>query len=201
MFVLILLCLLCRLNSSPSKNRQGTQKSLVYGGHIAGMQGVIRSHIATYRSCLCNQPRYLDTIVIPPISCMYRVLLLPHVCSLCDPFWAARSSDPICPIFCRYFGLTTGCIVVVLASLLLAGTPSATSTRAAVTLGFALVASIVNWLLVEPVATKLMLQRCALVTRCHAFVLDEPCTCHLFSQYASGHAIGLCPQSDVTAVA
>ncbi len=46
--------------------------------------------------------------------------------------------------------------------MLLAGTPSATSTRAAVTLGFALVASIANWLLIEPVATKLMLQRYAL---------------------------------------
>ena len=48
---------------------------------------------------------------------------------------------------------------MLLATLLLSGTPGPATTKAATTLGFALVASVGNWLLLEPVATKLMFER------------------------------------------
>lgn len=65
-------------------------------------------------------------------------------------------------LFPKYFGLTTGCNVVLLGSLLLLGGSSPSTNRAAITLGLALVASIGNMLFLEPVATKLMFERYAL---------------------------------------
>jgi len=61
-------------------------------------------------------------------------------------------------LFPAYFGLTTGANVIVLGSLLLAGAVP-TLSQPTVVLGVALVFSLVNWLAIEPIATKLMFQR------------------------------------------
>eukprot|EP00983_Pelagomonas_calceolata_P100820 1158617-Pelagomonas_calceolata.AAC.2 len=78
---------------------------------------------------------------------------------------------------CRYFALTTGCNAVLLGSLLLPlassnATLSPATTSAAAVLGVGLLCSAGNFLLIEPKATSLMFQRCALLLswldiRCH----------------------------------
>ncbi|KAG1679519.1 hypothetical protein FOA52_011120 [Chlamydomonas sp. UWO 241] len=62
-------------------------------------------------------------------------------------------------LFPKYFALTTGANAVLLASMVLLAAPGALDTRAATTLAVALAVSAVNWLGVEPIATKLMLER------------------------------------------
>ena len=72
-------------------------------------------------------------------------------------------------LFPQYFALTTGANVILLGSLLLAsgsgavsgfGVASPALKQAAIVLGTALAVSLVNWLSIEPIATKLMFQRC-----------------------------------------
>ena len=82
-----------------------------------------------------------------------------------NPFDQCESSEPSVHLISRYFTLTTGANVILLGSLLLAsgsGLASMASPalkQAAVVLAVALGASVINWLAVEPVATKLMFQR------------------------------------------
>eukprot|EP00798_Chlamydomonas_sp_ICE-L_P009059 gene9059-16177_t len=65
-------------------------------------------------------------------------------------------------LFPLYFGLTTGANAIILASLFVAGTSAGTlaaPSTTAIALGVALLASMTNWLLVEPACTKVMFER------------------------------------------
>lgn len=60
-------------------------------------------------------------------------------------------------LFPAYFALTTGCVAVMLATTVMAG--SVTDTKVVIGLGVSLALSLVNWVGIEPIATKLMFER------------------------------------------
>ena len=60
-------------------------------------------------------------------------------------------------LFPAYFSLTTGCLAVMLATSVMAA--SITDTKVIALLSISLALSLVNWLGIEPIATKLMFER------------------------------------------
>ncbi|GAX85780.1 hypothetical protein CEUSTIGMA_g13195.t1 [Chlamydomonas eustigma] len=62
-------------------------------------------------------------------------------------------------LFPMYFSLTTGCNAVLLASLCIAAGGMPANTQVAGILGLGLASSVMNWVHIEPLATKLMFQR------------------------------------------
>jgi hypothetical protein len=87
-------------------------------------------------------------------------------------------------LFPMYFALTTGCNLVLLGSLYLAqGGFAAAPANAVNTLAAAAVASVLNWLFIEPLATNLMFQRYDIENKTNKTEADQAEIKRLYGQF------------------
>jgi hypothetical protein len=91
-------------------------------------------------------------------------------------------------LFPLFFALTTGCNLLLLGSLYLTGLSTA-PPRAVLTLGVAAVASLANWLFIEPKTTTLMFERYDIENKPRKTSEDETRIKALYKQFGMWHGI------------